>query len=325
MLLCCFPGSKYLGAVKVKIVEYEKYGEADVLNIVDRTAPIPADGEVLINIRAAGVNPFDWKLRSGYLQKFFKVEFPVYPGNEGSGVVAAVGPGVTNFKAGDEVSFLSRNIKQGCYAEQVAIETEHVVPKADHISFAEAAAWPLSGVTAWKALVETAPISKDMKVLIHGGAGGVGGMAIQIAKHRGAHVATTCSAANAEYVKSLGADEVIAYDNEDFSTAGKIYDIVFDTVGGDVHKNSYEVLKPGGTLVWIIAGPVEDLSEEFGVIRKLAVVENVVDALEGVAGLINDRVARPQVGPEFDLSDVAAAHIHSQSGHAKGKVILAIS
>ena len=93
-----------MGAVKVKIVEYEKYGEADVLNIVDRTAPIPADGEVLINIRAAGVNPFDWKLRSGYLQKFFKVEFPVYPGNEGSGVVAAVGPGVTNFKAGDEVS-----------------------------------------------------------------------------------------------------------------------------------------------------------------------------------------------------------------------------
>jgi NADPH:quinone reductase-like Zn-dependent oxidoreductase len=306
----------------VKIVEYGQYGGVDVLELVDRPAPQSGPGEVLIDIRAAGVNPFDWKLRSGYLQKFFQVEFPVHPGNEGSGVVVAFGADVTEFKPGDEVSFLSRNIKQGCYAEQVAIETEHVVHKSTNISFVEAAAWPLSGVTAWKALVETVPVMPDTDILIHGGAGGVGGMAIQIARHRGARVTTTCSAANADYVRALGADEVIAYDQADFTESSKKFDVVLDTVGGDVHTGSYKVLKEGGNLVWIIAGPVEDLSEQYGITRKLAVVENVVDAFRGLAELINNGTVVPQVGPSFSLQDVARAHEQSQTGHARGKVVL---
>ena len=308
----------------MRTVEYNEYGDASVLQIVDVKTPQPGPGEVLINIAAAGVNPFDWKLRSGYLQEFFKPEMPVHPGNEGAGVVQAVGQGVTEFTPGDEVSFLSRNIKQGCYAEQVAIESEHVVLKPANINFAEAAAWPLSGVTAWKALVETAPVTKDTNLLIHGGAGGVGGMAIQLAKSRGAQVTTTCSAANEDYVRSLGADEVIAYDQTDFSEAGQAWDIVFDTVGGTVHTASYKVLKPGGTLVWIIAGPVEDLSEKYGVKRKLAVVENVVDALKGMADLVNQGRVKPQPGSEFALVNVADAHNLSQTGHARGKIILTL-
>ena len=308
----------------MRIVEYTAYGDADVLNVVERDAPSPGPGEVLINIHAAGVNPFDWKLRSGYLKKFFQVEFPVHPGSEGAGIVQAIGSDVTEFSVGNEVSFLSRNIKQGCYAEQIAIEAKHVVPKSSHIDFAQASAWPLSGVTAWKALVETAPVEAGMKVLIHGGAGGVGGLAIQIAKQRGAQVTTTCSEANRNYVTSLGADNVIAYDKEDFLIAGKVFDIVFDTIGGEVHQKSYEVLKPGGTLVWIIAGPVEDRAEEFSITRKLAVVEDIVEALRGMSALVNSGHVLPQVGPSFDLTDVAAAHIHSQTGHARGKIILTI-
>jgi NADPH:quinone reductase-like Zn-dependent oxidoreductase len=308
----------------VKSVEYSDYGDESALSIVDLASPVPGSDEVLIDIRAAGVNPFDWKLRSGYLKTFFQVEFPVRPGNEGAGVIRAVGSNVTGFAPGDEVSFLSRNIKQGCYAEQVAIEVEHVVAKAASISFAEAAAWPLSGVTAWKALVETAPVKDGMNILIHGGAGGVGGIGIQIAHQRGAHVTTTCSASNSEYVRSLGADVVISYDEADFSAAGQIYDLVFDTVGGDVHMKSYEVLKPGGTLVWINAGPVEDRAAEFGVNRKQAVVEDVVPALQGLATQVNQGLVKPQVGPTFDLTKVAEAHKLSQSGHVRGKIILTV-
>ena len=308
----------------MKTVQYNEYGDTNVLQLVDIDTPQPGPGEVLIDVCAAGVNPFDWKLRSGYLQKFFKPEMPVHPGNEGAGVVRALGQGVTEFTPGDEVSFLSRNIKQGCYAEQVAIETEHVVLKPAGITFPEAAAWPLSGVTAWKALAETAPVSEGTEVLIHGGAGGVGGMAIQLAKCRGARVTTTCSAANADYVRNLGADDVIAYDQTDFTGTGQVYDIVFDTVGGAVHSGSYKVLKKGGTLVWVIAGPVEDLSEEYGVKRKLAVVENVTDALKGMADLVNLGRVKAQVGSEFALADVAKAHELSQTGHARGKIILTL-
>ncbi len=308
----------------MKAVRYAEYGSESVLELVDVPAPVPGQGEVLVNIRAAGVNPFDWKLRAGHLKQFFEVDFPVVPGGEGAGVVTAVGDGVENYNVGDEVSFMARDTSRGAYAEYVAVPAGHVAAKAPDVDFTLAAAFPVSAVSAWKCLVECADVKPGMKVLIHGGAGGVGGLAIQLAKHLGAYVATTCSAANAEYARELGADRVVAYDEADFADELDGLDVVLDSVGGETHQRSYEVLKPGGTLVFLIAKPFEDRTAEFDVNLVRAVVEDVDEAFAAMADLVNRGVVVPQVEHVLPMSEVHQAHRISQTGHARGKIVLRI-
>lgn len=309
----------------MKAVRYGRYGAAEVLELVEVPDPEPSPGEVLVEIHAASVNPVDWKIRSGLLSRLFEVRFPAIPGRDGAGVVAAVAGDVASIGAGDEVCFIAGHGGQGSYAEKIVLAADGLAPKPAGLSFAEAAAFPLAGMTAWAALVDAAPVEPGMKVLIHGGGGGVGGIAIQLARHLGAGiVAATCSAANVERVMALGADRAIAYDREDFADAIADQDLVFDTQGGEVHRKSYRVLRKGGTLVWITAGPVEDLSARYGVTAVQARVRPDPDGLRRLAGLIARGAVRPEVGRVMALADAAEAHRISESGHAQGKIVLRV-
>ena len=308
----------------MRAVQYHAYGGPEVLEMAEVASPIAGPGEIVVDLKAAGLNPFDWKLRAGYLAKFFDVNFPMTPGREGAGVVSAIGEGVSAFAVGDDVCVMPRDIKNGTNAEKAVVPVDQVIAKPTGIDFVASAGIAVSGVTAWKALVEVAFVQPGMKVLIHGGAGGVGCLAIQLAKHLGAEVVTTCSAANAEYVMHLGADQVVAYDEVDFSSTLTGLDVVFDTMGGDVHRKSYEVLKPGGMLVFVIAGPVEDLAADYGVKRQMAIVDKIGPAFSAMGDLISRQVIHPQVGRVLPLDEIREAHELSQTGHARGKIVLTI-
>ncbi len=309
----------------MKAIQYSDYGDAEILDLVDMPDPEPGPGQVLVEIHAASVNPVDWKIRSGLLRRFFEVEFPVIPGRDGAGVVAAVANDAADVAVGDEVCFIARHMGQGSYAEKIVLDAESVVSKPANVSFAEAAAFPLAGMTAWAALVDTAPVEPGMKVLIHGGSGGVGGIAIQLARHRGAgEITATCSAANADQVIALGADRAIAYDQQDFAAAIDDQDLVFDTCGGEVHRKSYEVLRKGGTLVWITAQPIEDLSERYRVATVQAHVGPDPEGFRRLAGLIADGAVKPQVGRVMVLADAVQAHRISETGHMRGKIVLRV-
>ncbi|MBM3509149.1 MAG: NADP-dependent oxidoreductase [Alphaproteobacteria bacterium] len=306
----------------MRVIRYGKFGGPEVLELVEVPDPIPGPGEVVVDVHAASVNPVDWKIRTGAMERYFKTAFPVIPGRDGAGVVAALGPGVAAWKVGDAASFIAGHMGQGTYAEKIALKTDRLVAKPAALGFAEAAAYPLAGLTAWMALVATAPVEPGMAVLVHGGAGGVGGIAVQIARHRGARVIATASAANADYVRSLGAERVVAYDREDFARVLNGLDIVFDTMGGEVHRRSYGVLKKGGTLVWITAEPVTDLGADHGVAVKQAVVRDNPDAFRGLAQLVADGAIKPQVGRVLPLVQAAEAHRLSQTTHVRGKLVL---
>jgi NADPH:quinone reductase-like Zn-dependent oxidoreductase len=194
-----------------------------------------------------------------------------------------------------------------------------------NLSFLEGAALAHAGVCAWISLVEKGAVAPGMKVLIHGGGGAIGSLAIQIAKHRGAAVAATTRSGNADYVAGLGADTVVAYDRDDFAARLRNYDLVLDLVGGDVHRRSYRVLKPGGTLVYLIADPIEDLSSEYGVTLKRADIHDRIETLEAVLALAAEGALRPQVGKIFPLAAAADAHRLVESGaHTRGRVVLQI-
>jgi len=308
----------------VKAIRYDHYGGPEVLDYAEVAEPEPGPGEVLVDMRAASVNPVDWKIRAGLLQKFFPMEMPVIPGRDGSGIVAALGDGVTGWQVGDAACFVAGRTNRGTCAQRAAIDAGLLIAKPARVGHDEAAAFPLAGLTAWTALVETADVRRSQRVLIHAGAGGVGGIAIQLARHLGAEVAATCSAANLDYVRRLGADPAIAYDREDFATRLDDYDVVLDSIGGAVHRRSYEVLKPGGTLVYLIADPIEDLSERYGVTTRLAVIQEDRDRLAAVAALVESGAIVPQVGQVLPLAEAAAAHRLSESGNARGKIVLQV-
>jgi NADPH:quinone reductase-like Zn-dependent oxidoreductase len=309
----------------MKAMQYTEYGDADVMRMAEVADPEPGPGQILIDIHAASVNPVDWKIRSGAMRQFFDVEFPVVPGRDGAGIVAAAGPDVSDVAVGDEVCFIAGHLGQGTYAERIVLDAAAVAPKPANISFAEAAAFPLAGMTAWAALVNTAPVELGAKVLIHSGSGGVGGIAIQLAKHSEAgHITATCSAANVDYVLGLGANRAIAYDAEDFAETVTDCDLVFDTFGGDIHKRSYEVMRMGGTLVWITALPVQDLSQQHGVTSVQAPVRPDPDGLKALAALVGEGEVKPQVGEVLPLADAAKAHRISETGHVRGKIVLQV-
>ncbi len=306
----------------MKAIIYNEYGSADVLQYSDLPdAADPAPGEVKILVKAASVNPIDWKIRAGYLQKVFPQQFPVTPGRDGAGVVEAVGTDVADFNPGDNVVFVPGREK-GSYAELVTLPSDRVSPMPSSLSFAEAAGIPLSGVTSWIAIAEDAGELDGKSVLVHAGAGGVGGYAIQIARHLGAAVSATCSQANVDFVESLGASPVIAYDHQDFTEELSDMDVVFDTMGGEVHKRSYEVLKKGGTMVCVNAAPIEDLSETYGVTTKVVMVKDEGSPLRKLMALAAEGALNPLPVHEYPVAQAAEAHRQSETGHIRGKIIL---
>ena len=308
----------------MKAICFAKFGGPEVLTLEEISTPVaPGPREVLIEVEAACVTPGDWKLRAGHLQQMFPVSLPCIPGRDGAGLVAAVGHAVDYARPGDAVCFVAERTVQGSYATLIVRDAANVVPLPPGLSFAQGAALMQAGICAWIALVDTAGLRRGQRILIHAGAGAIGGMAIQIAKHLGSFVATTCSACNAAYARGLGADLVIAYDREDF--AGKLagYDVVLDLVGGEVHRRSYAVLAKGGTLVWLLARPIVDRSAEFGVRTIQAQIHDDPGALAGVTDLARRGALKPQVSRIMPFAEAADAHrMLEAKENSRGRIVL---
>lgn len=307
------------------------YGGPDRLKLVELPIPTPGPDEVLIEITYTAVNPVDWKICAGQLKDRFPNVFPIIPGWDAAGTVKAVGTSVAKFSGGERVFAYCRKptIQWGTYAEYVAMNAAHVALMPKNLSFAEAAAIPLTGLTAWQSLFDCACLDTGRTVLIHAGAGGVGGMAVAFAHHVGAKVYATASRANHDYVRARGATAVIDYTAEDFVAALKRLepegvDVVFDTVGDDVYRASFAAVKRGGLVVSIRNQPDEALNAKHGVRSGYVFVEPDGDELGAIAYLLEQGAIKPPAIEEMRLEDAAAALEKNRARHMRGKIVLRI-
>lgn len=308
----------------MKAAAFSAYGGPEVLEIVDMETPKPGPGELLVEVRAASVNPVDWKMRQGMLKDFFPVTFPRVLGRDMAGIVAGVGAEVAGFKIGDRVFAMNDAKKQGTLSEFMTIAQALVRPMPKNVDFVGAAALPLAFMTAWISLVKVGELKRGERILIHAAAGGVGSLAVQIAKHIGATVIATCSARNVDYVKGLGADEVIDYHATDFSEALRDVDVVYETVGGKVYERSFKTLKSGGRLVWIRAEPPQGEALRPDVAVKLAIINPEADLLDVARDLVEQGALKPQPESVLPLAETSKALQLSQEGHARGKIVVKI-
>jgi len=304
----------------MKAAFFMKHGGPEVLQYGDVPDPVARPGELLVDVHAASVNAADWKMRAGGYAP--APHFPYVLGRDFSGVVAALGEGVSDFKVGDPVFAVCDVGQEGAYAEKIAIKAAIVARKPDALSHAECAALALAGLTALVSIEDTLQLKRGEKILIQGGAGGVAGFAIQLAKHIGARVITTASAANHAYVRSLGADEIIDYRKDDFTKKVSDCDAVFDTVGGDVTLKSFAVLKPGGRAAFIASGASAPASPRTDVRSLRPNVGRDRPHLERIVELVlSGAVRRPEI-TDYALSQAAAAHAISEGRHFRGKLVL---
>jgi NADPH:quinone reductase-like Zn-dependent oxidoreductase len=296
------------------------HGGLDMLRYGEAPDPIAGAGEILVDVHAASINAADYKVRLAGAG----LKFPHILGRDFSGVVAVRGPGVTDFEVGDAVFGVTDQGIEGCYAEKLAIPAAIVAKKPAGLGHAEAAAMGLTSLTALWAVEDTAKLRRGERILIQGGAGGVAGFAIQLAKHLGATVVTTASARNHDYVKSLGADRVIDYNTEDFTKVAGDCDVVFDTVGGEVQVRSYDVLKPGGRLVWIAAAPPGFAPARGDVTVLRPNVARDRAHLERMKALYAEGAVWPPAITRYKLADAAEAHRVSEGRHLQGKLVLEV-
>jgi NADPH:quinone reductase-like Zn-dependent oxidoreductase len=307
----------------MKAAYLEKFGGPEVLQYGDVPDPVPAAGEVVVDVHAATVNAADWKFRAGEYARHANVKFPQIPGRDFSGVVGALGDGA-DLKVGDAVFGVLGAGKEGTYCEKLSIPAALVARKPDGLSHINAAALALTGLTAINSLEDTLKLRRGEKILIQGGAGGVAGFAIQFAKYLGAHVVTTTSAANIDYVKSLGADEVIDYNAQNFTRVVSGCDAVFDTVGGDVAKQSFAVLKPGGRAAFIASGAEAPKPDRADVTALRPPVPRSRKAMERIAELWTAGAIRAPEVKLYTLAQAADAHRLSQARHFRGKLVFQV-
>ena len=279
---------------------------------------------VLIEVHAASVNPVDNIVRAGYMKEMMPILFPFTMGFDVSGVVLEVGDQVTKFKKGEEVFSRPNSMQAGTIAEYTVVKAEELALKPSNISHQEAASIPLVGLTAWQALVAKGNLQKGQKVLIHAGSGGVGTLAIQMAKHLGAEVATTTSSANIELVKNLGADTVIDYKTQKFEEELSDYDLVFDMIGGETMEKSFKVLKKGGCLVSIKGQDTQGLADQYGVRFDAFYMWPSGEMLSQLAQLISDGVLKPVIDQTYLIDQTQEAYDYLESGRAKGKVVIQV-
>ncbi|SJM69450.1 NADP-dependent oxidoreductase [Gulosibacter sp. 10] len=306
-------------------IRQERFGGPEVLQPIEVPRPEPGLGEILVRVHAAGVNPTDWKHRASRL---FLGEPPYVLGWDVSGVVERVGLGVTIWKPGDEVfGMLPYPHGAGSHAEYVVGPARAFASKPLGIDHVQAGALPLAALTAWQALVDTAGLEAGQRVLVHAAAGGVGHLAVQIAKARGAHVIGTASAPKHEFVRGLGADEMIDYRSTDFAEAVRDADVVFDTIGGDYQLRSLRALRPGGVLVSTLPVPAEGLHEEAeraGVRAELILVEADHAGMRSIAGLVEAGRLRATIADTYPLAEAAHAHEAGETGRTTGKLVLVV-
>jgi len=315
----------------MKAIAINEFGGRDKLQLIDLPVPEVLEGEILVQVKAAGVNPVDWKIREGYLKDLFSHQFPVILGWDAAGVVEGVGNGVRRFKSGDEIFAYCRKpvVHGGAYGEYILLEEEHAAIKPKNISFEEAASIPLAALTAYQSLFVAAKIQAGETILIHAAAGGVGGFGVQLAKDHGAVVWATASGRNKEYVQDLGASKVVDYTQEDFGKAIRSQypagvDAVFDCIGGEVLQKSAEIVKEGGRLISIVDDPTglarDDIHKEF-----VFVAPNSTQLTELARMVEQGRLKThlSQVFP-FGLKEARKAHELSESGHTRGKMVLVL-
>jgi NADPH:quinone reductase-like Zn-dependent oxidoreductase len=318
-------GSPQIKPQTMKAIRIHNYGGPEVLEYEDAPRPEPQADEVLIRVHAAGVNPFDWKIRAGHLKDIFPVSFPLILGWDLSGVIEEVGSGATRFKKGDDVFGMPDPTRNGACAEYIVVRESEVALKPKSLHHIRAAAIPLAALTAWHALFNTAALQPGQRVLIHGGAGGVGHFAVQLAKWKGAHVIATASPKNHELLYRLGADEVIDYSTQRFENVARDVDVVLDTIGGETQERSWQVLKKGGILASLVQPPSEEKAKARGV--RGAMVANRPDGanLSAIANIIDSGKLAPVIDRILPLSEARRAHDLSQSGHTHGKIALRVS
>jgi alcohol dehydrogenase len=313
----------------MRSAQINKYGSSEVVEI-NRSAPAPniSTGKVLVIVNAAGVNPIDWKIREGYMRQMIQLQFPSTLGSDFSGVIKQIGEGVSpsDFKQGDEVYGQASVVKggSGAFAEMALASQDSITHKPRSLSHTEAAALPLVGVSAWQALVENIGLSKDKKILIHGGAGGIGSIAVQLAKHLGVHVATTVSTNDKQFVQELGADQVIDYKVEGFEDILHDYDAVFDTIGGETYRRSFKVIKKGGVIVSMLEQPNSELMNQYVVNAIFLFTQVNRERLTKLAQWVDKNNIRVNVEKTFSLDEVGNALDYQKDVHPRGKIVLTV-
>jgi NADPH:quinone reductase-like Zn-dependent oxidoreductase len=309
----------------MKAVRLHTYGGPDVLVYEDAPRPTAGAGEVLIRAHATTVNPFDCAVRAGYMSGYFQYTLPLIPGTDVSGVVEAVGPGVTNVLPGDVVYTRAGVFRDGTNAEYAVAFAADVAAKPAALDHVHAAALPHVTLTAWQALFEQGQLSAGQTVLIHGAAGGVGHIAVQLAHWRGARVIGTASI-NLNLLKELKVEEAIDYSRVPFESVAHDVDVVLDTIGGDVQQRSYATLKPGGILLSTVQPPSEEEAQTRGVrVGMVATAPPIGPTLTTVAGLVAEGKITPVVSTVLPLTDIRKAHELIETKHTRGKIVLQVS
>ena len=303
----------------MKAAYIQKFGGPEVLQYGDLPDPTAGPGQIVVDTVAASVNGADWKVRAG---SYAQATFPLILGRDFSGVVSGLGAGVTDLRVGDEVFGVLEAGRDGTYAEKIAIGAAVVAKKPSAMSHVDAAALALTGLTALVSVEDTLKLKSGETILIQGGAGGVAGFAIQVAKHLGARVISTASAANLAYVRGLGADEVIDYNATDFRKVVSNCDAVFDTVGGEVATRSFAVLKPGGRAAFIASGAQAPKPDRSDVASLRPAVGRDRAHLERIVELYEKKAVRVPPVTVYNLADAAEALRISESRHLKGKLVL---
>jgi NADPH:quinone reductase-like Zn-dependent oxidoreductase len=306
----------------MKAAFFMKNGGPEVMQYGDVPDPVAKAGEVLVDVHAASVNGADWKVRAGNYAP--TTQFPYIPGRDFSGVVAALGAGVTDFKVGDSVFGVVEQTAEFCYAEKVAIKAALVAKRPDILSHVEMAALGLIGLTALVSIEDTIKLKAGEKILIQGGAGGVASFAVQVSRHLGARVIATASAANHDYLRSLGVDQIIDYTKQDFTQAVSGCDAVFDTVGGDVAKRAFDVLRPGGRAAFIGSGPTAPVPSRSDVTSLRPKVGRDRAHLERIVELVTKGAVRVPEIKTYKLSEAAEAHRVSEGRHLRGKLVFKV-
>jgi NADPH:quinone reductase-like Zn-dependent oxidoreductase len=308
----------------MKAIVIHEYGGPEVLKYEDVPRPEPTDNQLLVRVIAAGVNPVDGMIRSGLFANE-KRAFPMILGGDIAGVIEKVGSKIKKFKAGDPVFAYVSLDNSGGYAQYALVTQQEAAPKPKSLTYVEAAAVPIVGLTAWQALIDTAKLSAGQTVLIHGGSGGVGSFAIQIAKARGAKVMATASTANQDFLKQLGADVTIDYTKQKFEDIAKDVDVVLDSIGKDTLARSYAVVKKGGIIVSLVARPKESELEKHGVHGAALSVDPNSEELSEIGKLIDEKKVRVFVSQTFPLSEAMKAQEQVATGHTRGKIVLKIA
>jgi NADPH:quinone reductase-like Zn-dependent oxidoreductase len=307
----------------MKAIVINTYGNQDVLNYVDVERPEPKADEILVKVHVAGVNPADWKIRDG-MGESFGFTFPLILGGDIAGTVEAVGDRVENFQQGDAIYGMTLSSLSGGYAEYAITNADSIVLKPDDLSFEEAAAIPIGALTAWQSIFDLAHLSSGQRILITGASGGVGSMAVQLAKAKGAFVIGTASGKNEQFVRDLGANEFVDYTQQNFEDVVKDMDVVFDTVGSDTQDRAFQTLKKGGFLVTSAGTPSAERAQEFGVTAAFVFCKPNAPQLTEISQLIAEGKLKVHIETVLPLTEVKKAHQLSQSGRTRGKIVLQV-